>query len=67
MVLTRQKARAGTHTESITRTYPEKIYVKYELPVGQFSHRKIMNYLFNKFFNTLVMWRVKICIVVFLV
>ena len=31
----------------------KQIYVKYALPVGQSSHRNIMNYLFIKLFNTI--------------
>ena len=37
----------------------KKIYVNYPLPVRQSSHRNIMNYSFNKFFNNLRIWRVK--------
>ena len=43
----------------------KSIYLKYQLPVGQSSHRNIMKYYFNKLFKTLWVWRVKFCILVF--
>ena len=67
MVFTRQKARAGENPESPARTQPGKIYVKYALPVGQVSHRNIMNYLLNELFNTFKKMRVINCIIIFLV
>ena len=40
--------------------------VKYAIPDRQYSHRNIMNYSFNEFFNTLRKRRVMKCIVIFL-
>ena len=44
-----------------------KIYVKYTLPVGKYSHRNRMKYLFKKLFNILRIWKVNIFIIMFLV
>ena len=67
MVFTRQKSRSGANPESSPITQPKKIYVKYALPVRQYSHRNIMKYFFNKLFNTLRIWRVKIFIIMLLI
>ena len=45
----------------------ERIYVKYTLPDGQYSHRNRMNYSFNEFFNILRKIRVMNFIIMFLV
>ena len=45
----------------------KQIHLKYALPVEQSSHRNIFNYSFNKLFNALRTWRVKICIIMLLV
>ena len=67
MVFTRQKSRVGANPESLPRTQPVKIYMKYALPVGKSSHRDRMNYLFKELFNTLRNSRFMNCIIVFLI
>ena len=66
MVSSRKKTRAGANPESPARTQPGKIYMKYALPDGQYSHGNRMNYSFNVFFNTLRKRRVMNCIIMFL-
>ena len=45
----------------------KSIYLKYQLPAGQSSHRNGINYPFNVLFKTLRVWRVKFRIFIFLV
>ena len=67
MAFTRQKSRVGENLESPPRTQPGKIYAKYALPVGNYSHGNRIIYSFNEFFNTLRKIKVMNCIITFLI